>query len=335
LNKTEDIKNIVKSSNYPEVSVVLCTYNREKTLAGSVKSVLDQTFCNFELIIVDDNSSDNSKDLINSFNDPRIIYLKHDTNRGPAISRNTGIKTSRGNYICFQDSDDQWFPDKLQKQLEAFSQNKTSSVKTLGVVSTGYWKIFGSKKYYAPTSRAIQREGDLFETLLYGNVIAIHSLVLKEVFDKIGFFDESLPALEDWELWLRISKTYSFKLVDEALVNVPFGPQTISSSYTRMLTALEIILKKHLNDFKKYPAALARRYLSIGNAYILNGDIQKGREYLKKAISMNKKFEFSSLKPTILIPTISAVGLFAFSFIGQKAYTGVFEFGKKLRENFL
>ena len=193
----------MKTENSPTVSVVIPTYNREQLIGRSIKSVLSQTYQDFEIIIVDDGSTDNTEEVVSSFNDERIRCVRHGTNKGEAAARNTGIKVARGEYIASQDSDDEWLPGKLAKQIELF-ENTLSKV---GVVYTGFWKIENNEKTYIPFSWVNQREGDIHKELLKGNFIGSPAtLVRKECFKKAGMFDEKLSHLVDWEMWLRIDR---------------------------------------------------------------------------------------------------------------------------------
>ena len=133
----------------PTVSVIIPTYNRAHLIDRSIQSVLNQTYQDFELIVVDDRSTDNTEDIIRQFRekDKRIKYIKHDKNKGGSAARNTRIKNSVGKYIVFQDSDDEWFPEKLEKQMKIF---ETASLE-VGVVYTGFWRIKDNKKTYIPT----------------------------------------------------------------------------------------------------------------------------------------------------------------------------------------
>lgn len=107
---------IEKSEKIPTVSVVIPTYNRAHLVGRAIQSVLNQTYQDFEIIVVDDGSTDNTEEVVKSFNDPRIRYIRHDQNRGGSAARNTGIKMARGEYIAFQDSDDEWLPEKLESR---------------------------------------------------------------------------------------------------------------------------------------------------------------------------------------------------------------------------
>lgn len=106
-----------KLNGTPFVSIVIPTYNRARFLGRLVRSVLNQTYKNFEVIVADDASTDDTAEIIKTFKDDRIRYIRHESNAGAAAARNTGIKASRGEYVAFQDSDDEWLPEKLEKQM--------------------------------------------------------------------------------------------------------------------------------------------------------------------------------------------------------------------------
>jgi glycosyltransferase involved in cell wall biosynthesis len=120
--------------NPPVISVIIPTYNRAHLVGRAIRSVLAQTFQDWELIVVDDGSSDNTEEVVCSFQDPRICYISHEVNRGGSAARNTGIKVARGEYVSFLDSDDEWLPEKLEKQLACF---RNTQMEQLGMVVCG------------------------------------------------------------------------------------------------------------------------------------------------------------------------------------------------------
>ena len=106
----------------PTISVIIPTYNRADFIGRAIESVLDQTYQDFEIIVIDDGSKDNTENIVKSFDDTRITYIRLKDNKGAAVARNTGIGTARGKFIAFQDSDDEWLPQKLAKQMEVFEK---------------------------------------------------------------------------------------------------------------------------------------------------------------------------------------------------------------------
>lgn len=268
----------------PIVSVILPTYNRAHLIEQAIQDVLEQTYQDFELIVVDDGSTDNSEEIIKKMSDGRIRYVRHEKNKGANAARNTGIVTANGKYIAFQDSDDRWLPEKLEKQMQVF---KTAPAGT-GVVYTGFWRIKGDQKKYVPSPRIKRKEGDIYNELLRGNFIGTPTAVVKkECFEKVGMFDEDLPRLQDWELFIRISKHYLFKCIDEPQLISYFTPISISANQEALISARLYILEKHYNDLKKNKKLLAGHYFNIGHSLCSSGKFDQGRIYLKKALRLN------------------------------------------------
>jgi glycosyltransferase involved in cell wall biosynthesis len=264
------------------VNIILPTYNRAQLIARAIKSLLNQTYQDFEIIVVDDGSTDNTEEVVKKIDDKRIRYIRHKENKGAATARNTGIKAAKAQYIAFQDSDDEWLLEKIEKQIIAF---KNVSPK-VGVVYTGFWKIQDNKKIYMHSFNIKSKEGDIHESLLKGNFIATPAtLIKKECFERIGMFDEKLPTLEDWELWIRISKYYHFKYIDEPLLISYYSLGGVNEPNLPIKAkALKLILKKHFNDIKKDRKVLAGHYFYIGHVLCLSGKIVQGRNYFVKAI---------------------------------------------------
>ena len=298
----------------PTVSVIIPTYNRAHLVGRAIRSVLAQTYQDFEIIVVDDASTDNTEEVVNSFNDPHIRYIRHEKNHGGAAARNTGINVARGEYIAFQDSDDEWLPEKLEKQMKVFE----SAPAKVGVVYTGFWRIDDDKKTYIPSTKINRKEGNVHNELLEGNFVTTQAAIVKrECLRKAGMFDERLPRLQDWELFIRISKSYEFKCVDEPLVVSYFTPDSISANQDALTKALELILEKHFQDFRSNARLLARHQYSIGNLLCQSGRVAQGREYLLKAVK--------SYPLNIKYPIAAFVSLF-----GERAYNKVVRLKRRI-----
>jgi glycosyltransferase involved in cell wall biosynthesis len=274
---------MARTKNKPTVSIIVPTYNRGQLIARSVKSVLNQTYRDFELIIVDDASTDNTEEVVSSFNDKRIRYIRHEENRGEAAARNTGIKAARCNYIAYQDSDDEWFPEKLAKQMELLKDASPE----VGVIYTGFWKTENHRKTYIPFSWVNQKNGDIHKELLKGNFIGSPVvLIKKDCFNRVGLFDERLCNLVDWEMWLRISKQYHFRCVDEPLVIAHYDSANVSDNPDSLIDALELVLEKNRDEFKEEKRLLARHWINIGNLLVAKGELKKGRRYIIDALRL-------------------------------------------------
>jgi len=206
----------------PTISVVIPTYNRAELLIQALRSVLQQTFQDFEIIIVDDGSTDDTKKRIAFLlADARLKYICQE-NLGPSAARNAGIRESYGEYISFLDSDDIWAPDKLQKQLGAIRASDE-----FDVVYCDFFKIDVNGKVLPEQWVRPKSRGTLYEDLMYGNVIAGSDsavLIRANCFSEVGMFDEELPSYEDQDMWRRISIKYKFLFLNEKLVFVRLHP---------------------------------------------------------------------------------------------------------------
>ncbi len=201
----------------PIVSVVIPTYNRAALITRSIPSVLNQTFQNIEVIVVDDGSTDETADVVGGLHDARIKYIRLPSNTGAGASRNIGIHRSAGDFLAFQDSDDEWLPENLARHMSAF---KGASPK-LGVVYSDMLRISedGTVKYHpSPVvvpGRLINPDTQFYQVFGLG----IQSVVLKrECLEAVGYFDEKLTAFEDLELLNRLSERYDFFHIQEPLV---------------------------------------------------------------------------------------------------------------------
>lgn len=199
-----------------KVSVIIPTYNRADKIKASIQSVLDQTYDDYELIVVDDASSDDTESVVRSFSDDRIRYHRLAENGGAAKARNKGVDLSETDYIAFHDSDDKWLPDKLKKQMDYFDNNPD--------VSMVYGKIrfiAGNESFVLPDKDTKgDLEGFIFPWLLARNTIGTPAMLIrKSCFDNAGGFDASLRCLEDWEFVLRFSRMYKIGYIDEVLVD--------------------------------------------------------------------------------------------------------------------
>lgn len=197
----------------PLVSVVIPSFNRAETLGRAIDSVLRQTYERFELIVIDDGSTDHTEALLAREADPRLRYERQRQNGGVARARNRGVALARGEYIAFLDSDDAWAPRKLEAQLRVFAEASSS----LGVVYGGVevWGKAGRRSVDRPCAR-----GYVYPELLRRNVLfggASNALLRREVFEVVGGFDPSFPANEDHEFWLRVSQHFLVDYVDAPL----------------------------------------------------------------------------------------------------------------------
>ncbi len=266
------------------VSVIISTYNREHMVARAIKSVLGQTYRDFELIVVNDASTDHTDEVLNSFNDKRIRYVRFGENRGGPAARNTGIKMSRGNYISFLDDDDEWLPAKLEKQVEKIEHAPGE----VGLIYSGSEVIEdGSntvQRRYHPEQR-----GDVRIRLLLGPMVGSVSnvLVRKECFIKAGLFDESLKSCQDWDMWKRISDHYEFDFTPEILSRIHLHGDQISSDLGSLIPGRTRMVEKHIEEFREHPDILVVHLKRLGKLHCINGTWEEAAHWFKEALKVN------------------------------------------------
>lgn len=196
----------------PAVSVVIPTYNRAHLLRRTLESVLQQTLTDFEVLVVDDCSSDDPGEVVADCNDPRLRYLRQAENSGVAAARNRGLREARAPLVAFLDDDDEWFPRKLELQAALFRH-----APDVGLVYSGVETVTadGSRSVKIPTAR-----GDLYRELLARNLLhgGSSAVIRRNVITEVGFFDETLPAIEDYDYWIRIARCFKVDCVSEPLV---------------------------------------------------------------------------------------------------------------------
>jgi glycosyltransferase involved in cell wall biosynthesis len=263
----------------PKVSVIIPTCNRAELLRSAIESVLHQTFQDFEIVIIDDASRDHTPEVVTNFKDTRIKLIRHQVSQGAAEARNTGIMNSSGEYIAFLDDDDEWLPDKLQIQVDLL-ENSSPEV---GAVYTNRFTIDRA------SGRVLhERNSKISLDISKGNFITTSSVLLRrKCFEEFGLFDKNIPAVEDYDMWFRMSKKFSFELIEKPLIKYYIHENNISFNYEKKIRGLEALYKKHHNLFKLNPKNYSRKYLNLGVHYCYNGEPHKGRKAFKKAMRMN------------------------------------------------
>ena len=221
------------------VSVVIPTHNRAATIERAVESVLAQTYKNIELIVVDDAGQDETLSLLKKYSSVKTIVLNAPA--GVSAARNRGVRASRGEWVAFLDSDDEWLPDKLEKQRKLLRREETPLVHSEEIWIRNGRRVNSKKKHR-------KSGGDIFERCLKLCLISPSAVVMKRtLFDEMGGFDENFPVCEDYDLWLKITSLHPVAFVPEPLI-VKYGghPDQLSRRYKCMdlwrVRALERIL---------------------------------------------------------------------------------------------
>lgn len=233
------------------VSIIIPTYNRANVIENSIKSVLCQTYSEYELLIIDDGSTDNTETVISKINDNRIRYIKMPENKGVAAARNEGIRQAKYDYIAFQDSDDYWKEEKLEKQMDYLAGKPgTALLYCPYECQKADGSIINVPDSNIPLS---EKQGNIYEYMLRRNTIGTPSVLLRrDCLDKTGLFCETLTCLEDWELFLRISKYYEIGFQDEPLVQVNLSTDGVSHNISGYYEARCYMVAKHKEALLQY-----------------------------------------------------------------------------------
>jgi len=231
-------------NNETKVSVIVPTYNRERYLKEAMDSVLNQTHKNLELHIVDDGSTDSTKDLVKSFTDDRIKYY-YQKNQGQSVARNTGIKNSQGEYICFLDSDNLWKHDKLERQLKLMAENPDYQI------VYGENEIIDENGQVQPAGPAVQRySGNIMSRLLVFNFVNFNSaMIRRECFDQMGGMNQNTRVADDYELFLKFSTRYRFLYVPEFFAQYRVMENQISSNKDKRFQSNFNILTNFMSTY--------------------------------------------------------------------------------------
>ncbi len=268
----------------PTVSAIIITYNRANFLKKSIESILNQTYHDFEILIVDDCSPDHTREIVEGFNDKRIKYFIHENNKGEGGSRNTGLQHARGKYIAFLDDDDEWLENKLQRQVSLL---ETASHE-IGVVYTGLIRIDGKTDEIIDTNQIQKASGHILSNLIQGKNFVTPSTVMikKECFESVGIFDEKLPTGFDYDMWIRIAKHYQFQYLNEPLVKYRIHSSQLSGNYQLQIKGREAMFAKYKDYFNEPNIHNSKRYFELGILHCLNGDHKSGRKMYTKSISL-------------------------------------------------
>lgn len=250
------------------VSVIIPTYNRAKTIEKSVRSVLAQTYKEFELIILDDGSTDNTKEVIELISDSRIKYYCQE-NAGAGAARNAGVEHASYDIIAFHDSDDIWMPDKLEKQMDYWKKHPEHDIIYCGFTL----HCQDNQNIYAPIYDDREKlSGDIFDVIVYKNMVNTPTMLMKKaVFEEVGGFDVSVNCLEDWELALRIAEKHTFGFIDESLVDTfqtEGSVSTRTAEYYKVKCQMIIRYKDYLLKNNMFDSAVLALFESARNAGI-------------------------------------------------------------------
>jgi glycosyltransferase involved in cell wall biosynthesis len=323
MKELAQIQTIDRRPQPPTVSIVIPTYNRAGVIGKPIQSILNQTFQDFEIIVVDDCSNDDTEQMLASYNDPRIRYIRHQTNSGAAIARNTGIDSSTGEYIAFLDSDDQWLPEKLAKQLNLFQECSSE----VGFIYTGFAAVDECDRVKRIISS--NHRGSLSDRLLYSNFIGTPSTVMvkREYLQQVRGFDPNMPSfIEDMDLWLRLSEQCQFEVIPEVLTRYASsdaGDRLTLNHKSVVDGTLAFIRKHHHHDTFNLAGGIetgisnrdrAEYLFEMGRTLICSGFLISHSE----AIQVGQRYHLLSFKTNSL--SVRSLLYYATSLLGKDAY---------------
>lgn len=257
------------------VSIIIPTYNRADKIISCLDSVCNQTYKNLEIIVVDDCSTDNTKEVVLGYHDARIHYHCLEKNSGACIARNKGVELSKGDIIAFQDSDDVWHKEKLEKQLIfMFSGNYE-------FITCGFYRIKGNKREKIGFKQIGNNKIDIWCKLLNGNWVSTQTIVCyKYCFEKIGF-DKNVKRFQDWDFALQATKFYRIGAMNQYLVDVYLQDDSITNT-NKTYDSMMYILNKHKMDVDyNNRKMVAQYYKSLADAERLKSPLKAAKIYLK------------------------------------------------------
>jgi len=267
----------------PSVSVIIPTYNRAPKVVRAISSVLCQTFNDYEIIVVDDGSTDSTKPAIAQF-DECITYIAHSSNLGVSAARNTGIRRSSAPFIAFLDSDDYWLPKKLAAHMEFFRTHPYAQACQTDEI----WIRKGHR--VNPKKKHLKPSGDIFEPSLKLCLVSPSAVMLRRsLLEEVGLFDEDLMVCEDYDLWLRISCKYPVYLIRQQLI-FKDGGRSDQLSYKhkgmdrfRIKSIVKLVKSGRLNERQLISSLdeLALKCRIYGNGCLKRGKLKEGSFYLR------------------------------------------------------
>ncbi|MHC5742780.1 MAG: glycosyltransferase family 2 protein [Nostoc sp.] len=269
----------------PKVSIVIPAYNSLKFLPETMESVFKQTFKDFEVLVVNDGSSDDTEHWVSQIADPRVKLITQE-NQGLSGARNTGIAHASGEYIAFLDADDLWEPTKLEKQVLCLEENSE-----IGLVYTWVALIDENGNF---TGRVFKNyaENDVWHKLIEHNIVESGSvaMVRRQCFDTCGVFDRNLRSfVEDWDMWLRIASRYPFKVMKEPLVYYRQHSTSASKNWEAMARSFEIVIEKAFSAAPPELQYLKNRSYGFANLCLAWKPLQSRAQDWKIAASFRAK----------------------------------------------
>lgn len=299
IDTLKSVQDLLKNelSSQPLVSVVIPTYNREKVVLTAVDSALNQSYRNLEVIVIDDGSTDNTREALAKYGD-RIRYY-YQSNQGVSAARNHAINVANGKYIAFLDSDDEWFPNKIEKQIEYLEANPDLSF--VACLSMKEKRTYSGYEDHAGQFLRFIREPFTQNMTRY--------VARRECFQQFGLFDTKMQGPEDWEMWLRLLKNgCRFGYVPEVLMTYAASDDSISSRPYAMLAGEEIIHARYISTLPSFWQRLrlgaafnARSYMNASICFREEGELWKSLRFMLASVLISPMGPRNNLRIPVLM----------------------------------
>jgi len=277
-----------RNEQSPTFSVIIATYNRAHLVGRAIRSVLAQTYQDFEVLVVDDGSTDETPAAVGAFDDPRLVYLRREQNGGASATRNMGIRRARGKYISFLDDDDEFLPEFLAESYRVFE----AAPESVGFGWCGIHNIrdsiedekFLSEEIWQPDFR--NREHAYLSSLRSRGIGSGCGLTVRRTcFDIVGLFDEALQTAVDTDILVRFFRHFDFVVVPKVLVKVhKHNHGRVSDLYREKAEAYERIVSKHLDVLTNHPDLWTFLHYKVGLLYYRVNDATKARRFMVSAL---------------------------------------------------
>ena len=277
----------------PKVSVVIPAYNTVHFLPQTVKSVLQQTFQDFEIIVVNDGSTDGTELWLSQLEQPQLTYITQN-NQGLPATRNTGIAAAQGAYIAFLDADDLWEPTKLEQQVACLDARPE-----VGLVHTAI-RYIDEQNYEINRIFGVEGDGNVWQKVVVHNPVRCGStpMVRRDCFATVGVFDPTLTFSEDWDMWIRIAAHYPFATINEPLVSYRQHGTNMTKGYQAIMPNFIKIIER---AFENTPAgseslkqeAYGRAYLFAAGRAFGAGDLDESFSLLRQAFDHHPRLRYT------------------------------------------
>lgn len=313
----------------PRVSIIIPAHNAMAYLPETVESALKQTFSDFELLIINDGSSDSIEEWARQIPDARVKLISQEK-QGSAVARNTGLACAQGEYIAFLDADDLWVPSKLEKQVQFLDSHPST-----GVVLTS---MVLADEYGKPTGRTLtsNAEGNAWEKLVVANTVPTSAFVARRCCFDTGGFDPSLKISQDWDLWIRIAANYPFAVIKEPLIFYRQHAGNITNNLKATEQGLYTVIEQAFQSVSPERMSLKKHSYGYANIHLgwkaLKGkarDYEQATSFLRQAILYCPQLVFS--KNCIRL----AVSILLMQIIGHQGYEKVRSLNRNFNQRFM